>query len=282
MQKSSKNRTLFVALACYILGALSGVVLQRYFPIGQSLGVDFTGSLHALSAQKEVPLDTIKRLPPQRVMIAIAFGQSNAANFGDVLHKGGPGVYNFHQGKLYEAQDPLLGADGNGGSVWPLLGDKLIATKRYDAVVFVSLGVGATEIAKWSSEGELFPKVQKAIGDLRKHGLAPTHLLWHQGETDGRLKTSTKLYKVEFLDMLAGIRKMGVTAPIYVCRASRRKGQMPIASIRQAQLELVNHAQDIYAGPDTDMLGPEYRPDGYHLSDKGQQKFAELWLEKLK
>jgi hypothetical protein len=285
MPKNPKIRVIFLAFLCYGLGTLSGIVLQKCFPIGQVLGIDITGSLHTLTVHnphQEVPIETIKRFPPKRVMVAIAFGQSNSANLGDVLHTGAPGVYNFYDGKLYKAQDPLIGADGKGGSVWTLLGNKLVAAKRYDAVVLVSLGVGTTEVERWLPDGDLLPNVQKAIRQLKSCGLTPTHLFWHQGETDGRLRTSTKLYISEFLEMLSAIRKMGVTAPIYVCRASRCAKQPPITSVRQAQLELVHEAQGIRAGPDTDALGLEYRHDGCHLSDKGQEKFADLWMEKLK
>ena len=280
-----KKPLFIVAVTCYVLGTLSGILFQKFFPIGQLLGMDITSSLSAIRAprlRKEVPLSVVKKLPASRVMVAIAFGQSNAANKGNVLHKAGVGVYNFHQGTLYEAQDPLLGADGDGGSVWPLLGDKLIAAGRYDAVVFVSLGVSTTAVSQWRTTGELFPRLRNALNELQKVGLAPTHFLWHQGETDCRMRTGAKVYKTNFLDMRDGLRKLGVNAPIYVCLASRCMKLPPSPSVRQGQRELIEEHSDIFAGPDTDVLGFEYRHDGCHLSDKGQQKFAQLWMEKLK
>lgn len=285
MQKKSKGRTVLLAIFCYALGALSGITLQKFYPVGQLLGIDIISYLTAPQprhARREVSVETVKRLPLKRVMVALAFGQSNSANFGDVLHEAGPGVFNFNNGKLYNAQDPLLGADGRGGSVWPLLGDKLIAAKRYDAVVFASIGVGTTDITQWRPDGEHFPKMQKAIKELQNQGLPPTHLFWHQGETDGRLRTSTRLYKTEFLKMIQAIRQMGVKAPLYVCQASRCMKQPPIASVRLAQKQLADQYPDIFEGPDTDALGFEYRHDGCHLSDAGQKKFADLWMEKLR
>jgi hypothetical protein len=81
--------------------------------------------------------------------------------------------------------------------------------------VFVPLGVGGTEIARWKSDGDLHPALTQAIRDVKVQGLTITHLLWHQGESDALLKTSKSAYKRMFLDMLSDIRKQGVNAPIY-------------------------------------------------------------------
>jgi hypothetical protein len=215
-------------------------------------------------------------------MVALVFGQSNSANYGETPYKSRQSVHNFYKGKLYPAEDPLLGANGDGGSVWTRLGDKLIERKYYDAVVFVPIGVGGTEIARWKSDGDLHPALLQAIHDVGAQGLTLTHLLWHQGEADAHLKTSTSAYKTMFAAMLASIRKRGVKAPIYVSIATRCARQGPDEQIRQAQQELVNGAHGIYEGPDTDTLGLGDRYDGCHFSDEGLEKFAQLWLEKLK
>jgi hypothetical protein len=267
-----------------LLGSGVYVLFQKYYSVDQSLGTNIEdGTKHPnVVAKEEVSLQTIQRLSAGRVMVAVAFGQSNSANFGETCRLAGRGVYTFHQGKLHQARDPLPGAHGTGGSVWTRLGDKLIAAKRYEAVVFVSLGVGATEIAQWQPEGDLLPQVLKGLRDLKDHGLTPTHLFWHQGEADGQLQTNTETYKARFLKMLSAIRRQGVQTPIYVCRASRCGEQKPVAAIRQAQSELVNAALNILPGPDTDALGDAYRYDGCHFSDEGLEKFADMWMEKLR
>jgi hypothetical protein len=101
-------------LTGFALGVIAGILLQKYYTVGRllhSIGV-YTSratSSHALSsslhARPEIPLT---RLASQRVMVALAFGQSNAANFGENPRCAGAGVFNFYQGKLYAAHDPLL------------------------------------------------------------------------------------------------------------------------------------------------------------------------------
>ena len=53
----------------------------------------------------------------KKLIVALVFGQSNSANFGNVRHQSKPGVYNLFENELYAAKDPLIGASGTGGSV---------------------------------------------------------------------------------------------------------------------------------------------------------------------
>lgn len=270
-----------VSLALFASGVLGGILFQKYYSVGQllkTIGVRDRALANSPVQRAEAPISSVRS---GRVMVALVFGQSNSANSGETPHKSRPGVYNFYKGKLYPAQDPLLGATGDGGSVWTRLGDQLVEKQYYDAIVFVPLGVGETAIARWKSDGDLHPAILQAIHDVEAQGLTITHLLWHQGESDALLKTSKSTYKIMFLDMLLSIRKQGVNAPIYVSVATRCQKQLPDEQIRQAQQELVNPAQGIYGGPDTDKLGFGDRYDGCHFSTEGLEKFAQLWLEKL-
>ena len=43
---------------------------------------------------------------------------------------------------FYKAEDPLLGTDGNKGSVWTGLSDKIIKDQLYNTVLFIPIGAG--------------------------------------------------------------------------------------------------------------------------------------------
>ena len=225
------------------------------------------------------PISKLGDVRPERMMVALVFGQSNAANSGETRYSPSGGVYNFYRGQLYRAKDPLLGATGRGGSVWTRLGDRLIAAGHYDAVVFVPLAVGNTSIARWTTGGDLHGGVLQAIREVQALGLNFTHLLWHQGESD--TGTPADAYRSMFLAMLASIRSEGVDAPIYVSVATRCHQLGPNEVVRQAQQELVDPARNIHGGPDTDSLGERYRYDGCHFSTGGLGRFAEIWLRVL-
>jgi hypothetical protein len=271
----------FVSIILFVIGVFSGILFQKYYSIGkllEALEVRDKALSSSPVQRTEVPVNSVHA---QRVMVALVFGQSNSANSGETRYKSRQRVYNFYKGKIYAAQDPLLGAGGDGGSVWTRLGDELIEKNYYDSIVFVPLGVGSTEIARWKSDGDLHVAILQAIRDVKAQGLAITHLLWHQGESDAG-KTSSAAYKSMFLDMLSSIRSHGVDAPIFVSVATRCQKGRPDKLIRQAQQELVNPSQGIYAGPDTDKLGFGHRYDGCHFSDEGLGMHAQLWVEKLK
>jgi hypothetical protein len=151
-----------VAFLCIIAGLTVGVLLQKYFGIGRVVrpilnGTDRNTPAVSDSARSEskieAPLAAIRS--KKRVMVALVFGQSGAANAGETPRIATRDVYNFYKGKLYRAQDPLLGATGNGGSVWTRLGDKLIERQFYDAVVFVPIAVAGSTISRWRPGGDL-------------------------------------------------------------------------------------------------------------------------------
>ncbi|HSF04479.1 MAG TPA: sialate O-acetylesterase [Methylomirabilota bacterium] len=226
-----------------------------------------------------VPFEVI--LSKKRVMVALVFGQAGAANSGETPHTATREVYNFHRGKLYRAQDPLLGATGDGGSVWTRLGDKLIERQSHDAVVFVPVAVGGSTIARWQPGGDLHQAMLEVIADVKDHGLTITHMLWHQGESDAISQTSTTAYKSMFLSMLSSIRRQGVDAPILVSIATRCRKNRGDLDIRQAQKELADAQAGIYPGPDTDKLGLGFRWDGCHFSDEGLERTAQMWINAL-
>jgi Carbohydrate esterase, sialic acid-specific acetylesterase len=237
----------------------------------------------ATTAHSEPSASPLAATAKPRIMVALVFGQSNAANFGESRHTSDMHVFAFHEGRWYQpATDPLPGANGEGGSVWTRLGDRLITQKVYAGVVFVPVAIGGTEIARWAPGGDLHPLLLKTIDDATKSGLKFTHLLWHQGESDAVLGTSRADYEARFLAMLASIRAHGVAAPVFVAVATRCGQYPPNWSIELAQRELVNPDLGIYAGPNTDWLGPEYRHDGCHLSNQGLDLHADMWVNLLK
>lgn len=218
----------------------------------------------------------------QRVMVALVFGQSNAANWGESLRTAGPRVFTFFRGSFARAKDPLPGANGTGGTVWTRLGDKLIASGLYDRVVFVPAAIGATQISEWAPGGLLHKDLLRNVREATEAGYTFTHLLWHQGESDAVLGTSTQDYEDRFRAMLAAIRQLGVDAPAFVAVTTRCSAFIPNPEIRKAQQALVDPALGIFGGPDTDVLDESFRYDGCHFSDAGLDMHANLWLKVIR
>lgn len=248
---------------------------NRIFP----LSIGFANT----SSRTEVPCGKIEG---KRVMVALAFGQSNSGNHGETIYKPQKPVYNLFRGRCYKAEDPLLGPTGDSGSVWSRLGDMLVTGGLYDAVVFIPIGVGTTTIDQWARGGYLHPRITNAIRESNSCGLKITHMFWVQGGSEKRTSGDEKNregYKRNFMDMLLSIRGMGVDAPIYVAIATYNDTGV-IDDIRAAQLELANPGNKIFAGPDVDSLYRDKKNkwEEVHLSHQGLELSTRAWFEAIR
>jgi len=216
-----------------------------------------------------------------RTMVAVVFGQSNAANQLGHRYIGVDGrVLNFFHGRCYFARDPLLGATGNMGSAWTLLGNKLVESGRYDSLVLVAMGTGNSSVARWARE-DLRDQLATRMRELASAGYAVTHFLWHQGEADSG-KTSIENYRTDLETLIASTRTAFPESAFWVSRASACPGRPVDPRIREAQASVIDPSRRIYAGPDTDtLLALEERYDGCHFSKLGQERLTELWLRAL-
>ena len=224
--------------------------------------------------------------------VIMTFGQSNSANAGSdrYIPIGPVANFNVHDGQCYVAEDPLLGPDADGGSVWGVLADKLIAEGHFQRVLLVPFGIGGTEIERWIPTGDLHPRIEDAAAKVLSQGIVPTHVLWHQGESDAGQGTSTQAYVEMFDNMIDALRGYGINAPIYPAIATyceflgreaspeELQGQK---QVREAQLKL-SSIDGVFPGPDTDTIkGRLYRYDHCHFNHKGMQAHADLWVEAL-
>jgi hypothetical protein len=238
---------------------------------------DEYGRYTLLTGKKEIACPT----QTDRTVVALVFGQSNSANmYGQRTLQSSREIINFFDDKCYIASDPLLGASGRAGSVWTLTGTKLLGTGKYDRIIFVPSGIGASQISRWAPGGDLNPMLADVIrGATRQYRF--THVIFHQGESDAQKKTSKDGYKRSFLSMVQSIRDLGVDAPFYVSVASIcapfYNANNPVT---KAQRELVSVPQRILPGPNTDVLNAaEDRFDDCHMSYAGAQKFSDLLME---
>jgi len=218
--------------------------------------------------------------------IILTLGQSNAANSGGGGYKVRGEVFNIFRGKCYIANDPLLDTTGVKGSVWGRLADRLIDSGIYDKIFIKSIAIGGSPMVSWTQQGvgrihgNYFQRVVEAVRELDSLDLGVTHILWHQGEQDMSFGTTTEQYKDMFLDMLEGIRRLGVKAPIYVARASFCQGRESSRVIR-AQNELIEEYDDIFQGPNTDLinLAKQRIDSGCHFSEIGLDEHALQWSD---
>ena len=239
----------------------------------------------------EVDCSSIER---DKTMVILAYGQGNAANGGEGKYTPKHNVYNVFLGKCYKADDPLLGATDDKGSVWGRFADKVIESGMYENVIIKSIGVGGSPIICWTVNGtgigyegrqygNYHSRILESYEELKSLGFSTTHILWHQGESDMKNGTTTAEYKERFLDMLNSMRKNGINAPIYVALASRY-GRQTSKEVIDAQKQLTEEYDDIFEGPNTDIIDrlEERTEDGQRFTEIGLEKHANAWIEALK
>ena len=219
-------------------------------------------------------------------MIALAFGQSNAGNYGkNAYTPHNAFVFNFNNGKLYTAKDPLIGTEGKGGSVWTRLGDKLIDSGLYNKVILIPIAAGGSSIERWGS-GDCFKKLQQTLIMLDSLHIRLTHIFWHQGETDNILNSSKAKYK-ENLGAIFQVLRKYQSADFYVSIASYHPVSIakPLGVdnvIREAQKEFINENKGVLVGPDTDtLIHAIHRHDSVHFSDFGMSLFTQQGLNAM-
>ena len=273
--------------SAYLIGIYTGH--QKAWPLPQmtrllepwlesGIQTDRFGRLLRYPGKIEIPC------PAQDAASAVllVIGQSNAANYQGQRHKSADdNVVNFSEGRCYIAGSPLLGADGQYGESWTLLGQKLIGSEN-TKVVLIPAAVGASSVRQWAAGGDLNRMVLTVIRGAKTR-YTITAILWHQGSTDlGNM--SEEDYRGRLKSLIDTIRAEGVTAPFYISRSSRQltpnwSEDNPIA---RAQASLAD-GKSIFAGPNTDHdVGEMDRFDGLHLSASGQEKFTDAWLRLLR
>jgi len=222
-------------------------------------------------------------------LVLLVLGQSNAANFGSELYAAScVQAQSFYDGTIYPLADPLRGGNGNGGSVWSHLGQQLIETNFAAHVIVAPAAVGGTSIEQWIPGGDLNHLLVETMASLQAKNLKVTHVLWHQGESNHTLLNATltptqnaQHYQQNFLKLVQQIRSLGVDAPIFPAMTSRC-GQAPSdTALINAQRNLANNALGIFNGPNTDIMGNEYRSDNCHFNAEGLKIHALLWAEAM-
>lgn len=219
--------------------------------------------------------------------VFIVAGQSYAGGHNDEVMKvtdasQAVSTYDWQTKTWRIANDPPP-HNGDGGSIWPPLGDMLAPILRVP-VAFVNVSVGATSTAKWMPEGPLHKRLREVgreIGSFRA-------VLWQQGESDVIEKTSLDDYVTNMQDIRSTTAEAwGFEPPWFLAKSTLHptvyNDPLGERRIRTAIGELCK-LRGFRPGPDTDILGGDNRGDAKskrHFSGIGQRRAALLWFAVL-
>ncbi len=227
----------------------------------------------------------LAELKSDSTIILFTLGQSNAANSSDIYYNPHNPMLNYYDGSLYKAEEPLMGASGDGGCVWTILADRLIDSGWCKKVIIIPIAEGGATAERWA-RGDYHEKLIKTLDDLIDHDITPTFILWHQGESDNGHPTGP--YKKDLGIILETIRGKGFNAPFFCAVASYSIGALdtkPLGidtALQNAQRDFIKHSKNVYMGPFTDsMIYAFQRHDTQHFSLRGNFEYSLLWYNSL-
>jgi hypothetical protein len=234
------------------------------------------------------------------------WGQSLAANCGHGRYaaRNTDKTCVYADGHFYPCSDPIVGADGPGGSVWSRFADsvlgRLINNSTVSQVVIGCCAQGSTSINDWAPGGSEAPRLLRCLSDYIANVGQPTHLAYSQGESDvAALRTEQWLG--QWRAMVASVRDVGCTSKIWtsieticnlrtaadpfdegVIRATPDlyiKIEVGRESIRAAQRLAGALGPATRPGPNLDLIDWHLRAcgDGCHFGERGLAMAAQAW-----
>ncbi|MDO4856902.1 MAG: sialate O-acetylesterase [Thermoguttaceae bacterium] len=237
--------------------------------------------------------------------IFITAGQSNSTNCGDAPQStvsGNVVSLNMTTGKWDVANDPQpvtingKGDGSNRGSTWPAFGDALSEMTGVP-VGIVSVGWSGSSVQQWNpanvdTSAEGWDEIGYTAGDSTLYGrlaLAIQELdgdfsgvLWHQGESNrGDTNYASKLESlIEASWQFANENFDTDRFPWMVALVSANGNEQLDDVVREQQLMVINNYDEVFQGPDSDLLLGDYRGLGgnhIHFSELGLLTLGQMW-----
>jgi hypothetical protein len=265
----------------------------------------------ALPAPEGTRPQTIKSRPwDQGTLKLLVWGQSLAANagYGRYAARNSDKTFVYADGNYYPCIDPIVGAEGPGGSVWSRFADIILGrpinNTTVTQVVIGCCAQGSTSINDWTPGGSAAPNLIRSLSDYVANVGPPTHLAYSQGTQDVRI-LSTEQWFDQWRRMLASIRNLGCNSRIWtsietICNIRtasdpfdeeviRRppdyyvKTEVGRQSIRAAQKMAGTFGPDTRPGPNLDLIDWHLRAcgDGCHFGERGLAMAAQAWATAL-
>jgi len=237
--------------------------------------------------------------------IFVVAGGSYSTNGGTEPQTTSTGrVVSFNGTDWLPANDPQVfcGDNSTGGSFWPNLGDRLVATLNVP-VGFVCVGWNDTSTADWLqnsptspvSPGYLFTRLKSTLASFGGRGIRA--VLWQHGEKDVFLGTSEGNYYTRMQRIIADTRPAGAAyrwgiaissdSNPDVCSASNEAAvctltyELRRATVAAAQSRLSNFNTNFLGANSDGLLGDPNRAPDYRFTPAGLSTVAERWYQQI-
>jgi hypothetical protein len=279
-----KTKTFIVGIVLMGVAYCFGIATGHYriFPFSFLFNLKKEAGLN--ESKRNLNIDSLEEVEvsaSKQTGVYLTYGQSNSVNHGQIGYEVNNRVYQFLNGKTYLYKDPSLGGTGDGGSVWGMVGDKLIENGKHDKVVFSNNGWQGRRIEELKSDPYITYLIKNYDDLIAKYGKVDA-ILFHQGEVNHSSKFGNENYYKDFKILIQNLKERGVNIPIFLSRTSICDTDSD-SSLLNIQNKIIRDFDIVYEGPNTDLLyEKKYRlPDYCHFSMLGYEKFSDMWIESL-
>jgi hypothetical protein len=234
------------------------------------------------------------------------WGQSLASNSGHDRHaaRDSDKTCVYADGNFYPCSDPIVGAEGPGGSVWSRFADSMLGrpinNSTVSQIIIGCCAQGSTSITDWAPGGSEASRLLRCLSDYIANVGQPTHLAYSQGEQDVGI-LSTEQWVGRWQSMHASVRNLGCTSKIWtsietICNVRTAADpfdegvirRLPDSyvhievgrqNIRAAQRLAGTFGPDTRTGPNLDLIDWHLRAcgDGCHFGERGLAMAAQAW-----
>jgi len=220
--------------------------------------------------------------------IFVTTGQSNAGCFGspqqtptdDRVSSYIVPTKNWQFGKDYQPDNS--GGMGQGGSPWPILGSRLVASNQVP-VGFVCLAVGGSALASWLPGTLSFQNVSNVMRTFGTNGVRA--VLWHQGETDAASQTPAATYFQMMSNLITQSRVVaGWSVPWGIAEVGYNAGNNLLGqeAVMAGQRRSIYTLSNCFRGARTEDFHLEGKlSDAVHFNGVGLTEHAQMWANAL-
>lgn len=270
------SRICFAPLAILTACLLSFLI---GYHVRSTFNVDSILKKYGVRSYVNKNVDKKEKRPPSgnNIVSILILGQSNAANHGELRYSTQLQAVNFHLGDYYMVSDPLLGASGNGGSVWSRFSDLVIREGIYDGVVLSILSIQGTSTHDWLTNRGIDRELVDLTSNIKESDLKIDYIFWVQGESDNIAGTSKLEYANNLRRIVNKVKTLGINVPFVIAKSTLCGKFLANQGIHDAISEIASHDENIFIGPNLDAISRKYRYDGCHLSEEGLWQAAYLW-----
>ena len=288
-----KKRYLLLPLALlppvFYYGVLTGQ--DQIFPYDELQEIKHMISMEDVLAIRNTDASGLVKLAspdayPDR-LVFLTYGQSNAANTGQLGYEVKQPVFMVSDGIAYRYADPSIGTTGENATAWGRVGDRLVADGAADAVFFVNVAWGGASMDELAS-GHAYDYLESQLRQaLRTFGRIDGVLIHHGERNNARIPDKDALgaasYIAPFLRLREKIGKL-TDAPIYLSQVSYCADRGVDQDLLDVQDDLIRTVDGVLRGVNSDVLvDVKYRlPDGCHFSAAGLDALADQWVTAIK